>query len=319
MNLGKTLVKGASAIVLLSSFVSIAASADELNQTGVNFNATKHVSANLPGVPAYFDETLNAPSKMAIAKSKKNGEPDFDNMSEATPVRIGCGISVVDQLASTVLGGGTTILGSLWAGALAVACFKSWRADRVFSRSKLFKALAVALSAWFAPFILLPIMLLRVIYLIGKFTVLKTISLVRFIVRSFRDDQESVSEQYKLDNSAQAVSGKEIVKTRSCPSEFDKQLVSEQFANKSVTAIPVDNKSVDNKSVANETVANKPVAKIPVANEIDANENVVNESAANRTVPTNSAYVSVLERCLKNSGYDVADTNKEEKELCQLK
>ncbi len=171
MDFGKILVKGTSAILLLSSFVSLAASADELNQTGINFKATKHISSSLPGVPAYFDETINAPSKMMIAKTTKSGQPDFDNMSEATPVRIGCGIVVIDDLISNATGAGTAIVGSLWAAVLAFACCRSWIAGKSIPKMKLALAFGIAAAAWYAPLVLLITMVLRFVYLTIKFAV----------------------------------------------------------------------------------------------------------------------------------------------------
>ena len=181
MNFGKILVKGTSAILMLSSFVSLAATADEQNQTGINFNATKHISRTLPGVPAYFDETINAPSKMTIAKSTKSGEPDFDKMSEATPVRIGCGIVMIDQLASSATGAGGAIVGSLWAAALAVACCKSWFAGKSIPKMKLALALGIAVITWYAPIVMFFTIVLRLAYLTMKLAAQGIFAFARFI------------------------------------------------------------------------------------------------------------------------------------------
>lgn len=144
----------AALFVSLCIGISAAANAADTEKSGAGLtNATK-LTVSAPGTPVYFDKTFSAPGKMKISNSK-NGEPDFEGMSESSVVRVGCGPAAIGDLVYGV-GNSTQYAGVAWGLALLGLSLNSLR-KRLPVKGAFIRAGLVLVTGYLIPVILIPV------------------------------------------------------------------------------------------------------------------------------------------------------------------
>ncbi len=155
MLIGRMINRGAVAALFVSLGVgiSVAANAADTENKGTVLSEATRLTVSAPGAPVYFDKTFSAPGKMQISKSK-NGEPDFEGMSESSAVRVGCGPAAVTDLVYGV-GNSTQYAGVAWGLVLLALSLNSLR-KRLPVRGAFIRASLVLAAGYFIPVILIP-------------------------------------------------------------------------------------------------------------------------------------------------------------------